>query len=264
MPTSWNRGSPRLGRSGSRWSASKTTPRRQEVVEEVGEFLGLAREGYEIELETIYNRSSGKPMRTSTWKKFAASPLYQKLLRRVLSPKLRLAIYRWILPAAPEKTGGLTGETRAWLQASLEEDVHQLSRMLGLTQSLWEEFGPLPERVPTALPSVCAVVGAVPGGCVACADWLTRAGNPRPVPWPHARGRGDNLQDFERGVRWGAVGRLRGVRNRRQGGQLRVVFSLKTPLPAGLLGGQATFCEPRLAADAGHILWVAGATKMAT
>ena len=123
-------------------------------MEEVGEFLGLAREGYEIELETIYNRSSGKPMRTSTWKKFAASPLYQKLLRRVLSPKLRLAIYRWILPAAPEKTGGLTGETRAWLQASLEEDVHQLSRMLGLTQSLWEEFGPLPERVPTALPSV--------------------------------------------------------------------------------------------------------------
>lgn len=113
---------------------------RREVVQEVGEFLGLSRHGYNIRLERIYNQSMSKPVATSFWKRVASNSVYKNLLRRLLPPQLRLAIYRWILPAAPEKPAGPPLAMLDWLHESLGAEVHQLSKMLGLSEPLWSDF----------------------------------------------------------------------------------------------------------------------------
>ena len=114
--------------------------RRQVVVEEVGEFLGLASQGFQIDIEKVYNKSAGKPVQTFFWKEVAGNSLYRKLIRRTLPPKLRLAIYQWILPRAPEKPLGPSQATLDWLRKSLAEEVHHLSKIIGLSEPLWSDF----------------------------------------------------------------------------------------------------------------------------
>jgi len=113
---------------------------RLEVVQQVGEFLGLSRDGFNINLEKIHNQSAGKPVPTSQWKRVAGNPIYKKVLRGLLPPKLRLAIRQWILPSAPERPVGPHRATLDWLHESLADEVHQLSRMLDRTEPLWPDF----------------------------------------------------------------------------------------------------------------------------
>ncbi|QEG36993.1 sulfotransferase domain-containing protein [Bythopirellula goksoeyrii] len=114
--------------------------RRQEIVADVGEFLGLAPQGFKIKFEKVYNKSDGKPVKTSFWKGVAGNSLYKNFVRRMLPPKLRLAMYQWLLPPAPEKPPGPSQATLEWLRESLADDVHQLSNILGLSEPLWSDF----------------------------------------------------------------------------------------------------------------------------
>lgn len=134
--------------------------RRQEVVDGVCEFLGLEPNACHIELETIYNQSEGKPVLKGFWRSISESSFYKKAFRKLLTPNLRLAIRRWILPSAPEQPSRSTDSTMSWLHESLVDDVNKLSEMLGYDQPLWEDFAnveplavPLTPRPHVTLPS---------------------------------------------------------------------------------------------------------------
>lgn len=114
--------------------------RRQETVEEVCEFLGLAPGKCQVKVDVIYNNSAGKPVPNNFWRTVSKASLYKSVVRKLISPKLRLAIYRWVLPAAPEKPVGSHGTTLNWLHESLVDDVYRLSEMLGLDEPLWADF----------------------------------------------------------------------------------------------------------------------------
>ena len=127
--------------------------RRQQTIDEVCEFLKLEPNKCQVEVETVHNKSEGKPVPNGFWRAIARNPVYKNFLRRFISPQFRLAVYRWILPSAPEKLDSSPDTTMNWLRESLTDDVHKLSKLLGLSQPLWDDF-PAIEPQPTHCPSV--------------------------------------------------------------------------------------------------------------
>lgn len=128
--------------------------RRREALESVCEFLGLAPHRCQIRQDKIHNQSTGKPVSNTFWNGVARHPFYKTVLRKLLSPKLRLEIYRWILPSVPEKSSEPASETLAWLRQSLVDDVQQLSKLLDRNEPLWTDFvdvGARPTRTACAL-----------------------------------------------------------------------------------------------------------------
>lgn len=114
--------------------------RRREVVEEVCEFLDLEPAGCQIETDKIYNKSAGKPIRNSFWKAVSQNLFYRNVLRKLLSPKLRMAICQRILPSASVEPSRPTSRTVESLRESLVNEVRRLSEMLGLDYPLWADL----------------------------------------------------------------------------------------------------------------------------
>jgi len=133
---------------------------RCEVLDDICSFLGLSHGSLKINLVKIYNKSEGKPVQNNFWKGISRNSLYKQILRQILPPKLRLAIYRWMLPAAPQKPNGPALETTAWLRDSLAPDVRQLSKMLGVDHPLWEDFAD--EKIARPADATCLAPSSIP------------------------------------------------------------------------------------------------------
>lgn len=116
------------------------TRNRIQVVEEVCQFLGLAPGRCRVRTDVIYNQSHQKPTPTKCWARFAKTPVYRSVIRRLLSPKLRLRLMRIILPSAPKAPADPLTMTRDWIRESLEDDAMRLGTLLGLDHPLWPDF----------------------------------------------------------------------------------------------------------------------------
>lgn len=114
--------------------------RRAEVVESVLEFLGVSTNCAAIDVNEVYNRSEGKPVRNRFWSSIYENSAYRRLVRPFLPVKLRLALLKALLPRAPERPEPPSLATVRWLRKSLVEDVTKLESMLDSRKPLWKDL----------------------------------------------------------------------------------------------------------------------------
>ncbi len=114
--------------------------RRLEVIAQLQGFLGLSPNCSSIDVDKVYNKSQGKPIRNQFWSVIYANPYYRKWVRPLLPLKLRLRIRERLLPKAPERSLKLLPETDRWLRSILTEDVARLSRLTNQGVALWDDF----------------------------------------------------------------------------------------------------------------------------
>ena len=114
--------------------------RRQEIVDDVLQFLGLPPEPHQGEAQKVYNRSEGKHAKNSFWNSVQHSAAYRKLIRPLIPIDLRLRLYRWILPSAPDRPSPPTAETTRRLARSVLDDVRELREILARPEPLWPEI----------------------------------------------------------------------------------------------------------------------------
>ena len=121
--------------------------RRLEVIAQLQGFLGLPPTCSSIDVDKVYNKSQGKPIRNRFWSAIYGNPYYRRLVRPLLPVKLRLKIRDRLLPKAPERNLRLHPETDNWLRNELTEDVVRLSRLINQSSPLWSDFAaPAPYR----------------------------------------------------------------------------------------------------------------------
>ena len=114
--------------------------RRLEVIAELLGFLGLSPNCSSIDVDKVYNKSQGKPIRNQFWSAIYANPYYRNWVRPLLPVKLRLKIRDLLLPKAPERSFDLLPDTDRWLRRELADDVAKLSTLINLGVSLWDDF----------------------------------------------------------------------------------------------------------------------------
>lgn len=105
--------------------------RRRETVRELLSFVGLPAENEAGTEGRVYNKSQGKPVTSPGWEALRQSRVYQRWLRPLAPPKLRLALQQLILPKATAKLVPPSEQTLSFLQRELREDVSRLERTLG-------------------------------------------------------------------------------------------------------------------------------------
>ena len=113
---------------------------REESLEKVCNFLGLDASLFPKSEEKIYNKTTGKPVRNRFWDIVFHSGLYRRIVRQVLSPRLRLTLMEWLLPKGSVQPEEPSPETIRWMIESLSDDVRELQEMLGIASPAWEEF----------------------------------------------------------------------------------------------------------------------------
>jgi Sulfotransferase domain len=114
--------------------------RRDDVLKNLCQFLGLDHKQLAIEEDKAYNKTEGKPVRNRFWDVVFHSPVYRRVFRRALSPRFRLSLMSWLLPKGSLRPADPTPETIAWLRENLEEDMTKLQSLLEYDMPLWEDF----------------------------------------------------------------------------------------------------------------------------
>lgn len=123
---------------------------RLEVIAQLQGFLGLSPSCSSVDVDKVYNKSHGKPIRNRFWSAIYANSYYRNWLRPWLPMKLRLKIRDHLLPKAPERSSELLPETDRWLRTILTDDVAQLSKLVNRGVPLWDDFSiPSPPRSAT-------------------------------------------------------------------------------------------------------------------
>lgn len=103
---------------------------RPETLNEVFEFLGLSPDDEVINSGKVYNRSQGKPVKTTYWRMVRDNPAYRRFLRPLIPQKLRLELQNVMLPKATKSLAPPSPETVAYLASRLEHDMAALKDLL--------------------------------------------------------------------------------------------------------------------------------------
>jgi hypothetical protein len=120
---------------------------RQEELARLCDFLGYATPPQVSAEPEVYNKSSGKPVKTKFWNAIQHNGAYRKLLRPLTPVKFRLAVQRLLLPKAPDRLPPPSPDTRAFLYDALREDMGRFGKLLKTDEPFWPDFA-LPPPVP--------------------------------------------------------------------------------------------------------------------
>ena len=111
---------------------------RAGTINDVCRFLGVACRTEQIETETIFNRSKGKPVFTDLWATIAELSAYRRVLRPLLPAPLRRVLYTRLLPAAPPAPSPPSADTIERLLDVFQDDVELLRQLTGAVAPLWD------------------------------------------------------------------------------------------------------------------------------
>ena len=113
---------------------------RTRVLEELCRFLRLDHNLLVLNQDKVYNKSARKPVRNRFWDVVFHSAAYRRIIRRTLSPSLRLTLMQWLLPRGSLRPDDPNPETIQWLRVQLADDVAKLQALLKSERPLWEGF----------------------------------------------------------------------------------------------------------------------------
>lgn len=113
---------------------------RSETMEKVRQFLDLDDQVISEDQTQVYNKTAGKPVRNRFWDLVFHSRAYRLMVRRVLSPRVRLTLMQWFLPKGSLQPEAPSPETISWLREQLQPDLTELQEMLELGVPLWEDL----------------------------------------------------------------------------------------------------------------------------
>ncbi|MEM9185024.1 MAG: sulfotransferase [Planctomycetota bacterium] len=111
---------------------------RAKVLAGIADFLGLAPRIEDREPAKAYNQSKQKPRRNRAWDLVYESWLYRRVLRPLVPLKLRLRLFKLLLPKSDPTGLHASDETLAWLRAELAPDAAELAAVVG--EPFWPEL----------------------------------------------------------------------------------------------------------------------------
>ncbi|MCA9297624.1 MAG: sulfotransferase [Phycisphaerales bacterium] len=110
---------------------------RKGVVASLSTFLGIDSRTDLVDPEANYNKSEGKPRARGFLRAVNQSPAYRRVLRPLLSAKVREKIRHRILPKAPPRPDPPSRATIEFIYDTLGDDLEALRVMMGLDEPVW-------------------------------------------------------------------------------------------------------------------------------
>jgi len=110
---------------------------RPACVAELSEWLGIDPRPDLVRADAVYNRSEGKPVITSGWRRVRLSGAYRRLVRPFVPTTLRDRLRELLFPKAPARPDPPTDETVKWIYDQLADDLGDLRGLMGLDEPVW-------------------------------------------------------------------------------------------------------------------------------
>lgn len=95
----------------------------------VQNFLGLRAQP--LASDAIHNSSEGRRVAVGAWARVSQSEAYRRLVRPLMSERVRRRIMSSVLPAAPDRPDPPSEETLAYLASELGPEVDSLASLIG-------------------------------------------------------------------------------------------------------------------------------------
>jgi len=112
---------------------------RPETLTRILDFLGIRSNRVESATQQgHFNPSDSRPVATPGWHRFRKNSLYRKLIRPLLSLKVRDRIRSWILPKPPPPPAPPSDDTLERLKTELQPEVEAISLIVESPEPLWD------------------------------------------------------------------------------------------------------------------------------
>jgi hypothetical protein len=110
---------------------------RLETIEQLSQFIGVEPRTDLIDVDTVYNRSDGKPVMKGPFAAVQRSRPYRSFVRPLLSIGIKDRLRRVLLPSAPVHDVPPSAQTIAYIYAELANDLQRLGELMGLDGPPW-------------------------------------------------------------------------------------------------------------------------------
>lgn len=111
---------------------------RAGTVASLGRFLGFEARPELVEATRVFGRTNERSVPGGFGWKLTRSPLYRRLVRRLLPERTRESLRRALLPKPPPRPSAPREATLRLLAERLAPEVEELSRLMGARQPLWD------------------------------------------------------------------------------------------------------------------------------
>ena len=111
---------------------------RSSTLDRLCAFLGISQNASHVRADKIYNGSQDKTVLNPFWLAVWKTPIYQRVIRPLMSPDLRESLRRVILPRAPERPSPPSVESVDYLIKNLCEDERELRAFLRWDTPVWD------------------------------------------------------------------------------------------------------------------------------
>jgi len=114
------------------------TAARAETTADVQRFLGLDPRPDLVRADQVFNKSEGKPVMTGKWQAVRTNPVYDKVIRPLLSQSLKDKLRGALLPKARAERQPPSPETAERILDAVAEDHETLRTTMGLESPVWD------------------------------------------------------------------------------------------------------------------------------
>ena len=114
------------------------TRARTETTGELQAWLGLDPKPGLVQADQVFNKSEGKPVMTGKWSAVRQNPLYDKVIRPLLSQGVKDRLRGALLPKAKTERQPPRPETAERILDAVAEDHEKLRVLMGLDAPVWD------------------------------------------------------------------------------------------------------------------------------
>ncbi|MEM7754317.1 MAG: sulfotransferase domain-containing protein [Planctomycetota bacterium] len=114
------------------------TSARAETTGSLQAWLGLDPRPHLVQADQVFNKSEGKPVMTGGWQRVRNNPVYDKLVRPLLSQGIKDRLRGTLLPKAKSERQPPRPETAERILDAVAEDHEQLREIMGLDGPVWD------------------------------------------------------------------------------------------------------------------------------
>lgn len=111
---------------------------RHATVSDLTEFLGVRRDTQHVCADRVFNQSDGKTVLNPFWLGVWKTPLYQKMIRPLMSLDIRELLRTNVLPGAPNPVGLPTMETVDRIIEDAWEQEFRLRKFMDRGEPIWD------------------------------------------------------------------------------------------------------------------------------
>lgn len=102
------------------------------------EYLGARFVESAVDPQAVFNQSEGKPVQAGPFAALSQTFLYKRVVRPLVSPRVRQVFRRALLPKAPPKAAPPTPDTVDFIYDQLADDHVRLAALMGLPGPVWD------------------------------------------------------------------------------------------------------------------------------